>query len=308
MEVWWIKRYDEVFEDACSRKLVVPNYLRLVVQQDSEAFRWLMRQGRDGHAAFGDFIAIVQIVATLGKAARRSGVLYSSNRALGPTEIASRLGSIKSVLERSFVLLSDSQCGWLVWAEWNPASTPQNAVSEQSISHHPPNGPPPVSQSSPTDPPVVRHARAGRTERVGQDGTERAAEPVSSLRVDPPSPAARQDSVTAFLRGKGIDGSALRLIAQCPEVTVSSLIVDWGEITRDDKVRAPKRVLVNRLCERHGITLPKSGGKGIGMEALRELEGLRERHRNAQVAKASEARSEAERHRDMAAQLKGGAA
>lgn len=273
MKVWAVRRYNDVFEDAYSRKLAIPNYLRLIVSHDSEAFLWLMRQGSPGHAAFGDFVATVQILATLGRPARASGVLVSAGRALGPDNIALRLGSIKSVLQRSFELLSDDQCRWLYQTEWNPASTPQNPVSERPTSRHPPGVVPPSSHLPPTFVPGASHARADGPDRNGLDGTVGAVGAAPKAPVRPPG----EESVRELLVKLGVDGDALAALSGCSALTPAALLHDIREARKDPAIRSVKRVIVSRLCERYGLVLEKRTAGGLGdSKALSAIQKLRD--------------------------------
>lgn len=304
MQVWTVKRYDDVFENAGSRKLAIPGYLNLITSHDSEAFRWLMRQGIKGHAAFGDFIAIVQILATLGREYRKAGVLVSSGRALGPEHIASRLGCSKAMLEASWVLLSHDECKWLFQSDWNPASGRHNADSDQGTlplaSHPPPNGPPVSSQSPPISVPPARHARATGPVREGMGVHDRDGPKLSLVSDNGPGPVRppRAATVRVLLVKLRIDGAALDALSACELITPESIISDVREIELDKSVRSVKRVLVERLCVRHNIKLDKGGRTSIGSDVTklaREFEEIRDRARAKAVSDAEQEREQAVR-------------
>lgn len=134
------------------------------------------------------------------------------------------------------------------------------------------------------------------------EGPERKSDPVSSQDFQPLRPPGpdRATVVRALLVKLRVDGAALEAFVACEFITGESLLRDVQELEADKGVRSVKRVLVDRLRERHGIAFTK-GGKSVGVEAIRQVEDLRERARAQAVADADEVRAQAEKLRGRVA-------
>jgi hypothetical protein len=144
MQVWTIKDWNERWEDAASRKLQRPTYIPMRIEQGSLRFRELM-QTKDGAAAFGHFVALVQLAATMPN----RGVLMRSGTPLTPELCAAIIGVPVKVMQASWKVLAG--VGWLV-----------------QISQSDPDDPPLGPQQSPSRTPVIRQLTPDKKNRTEQ--------------------------------------------------------------------------------------------------------------------------------------------
>ncbi len=108
-------------------------------------------------------------------------------------------------------------------------------------------------------------------------GTDHAAEPESARAgagwMDGREPAQPAEDVRGYLARLGVNGRNLDALAATPSITAEAVRREWASINADRRVRNRAGVLVSRLSQQHGITLP--GGHHISSELLSLNQRLR---------------------------------
>jgi hypothetical protein len=110
--VYRIKDWDERFENAMSRKVKTVTYIPFPIEQGSEHFVQMMAS-RDGAAAYGHFIAVVALAASMPV----RGVLRRSGKSLTADSVAGRIGVPSALFRRSWDYLTSKECGWIECVE-----------------------------------------------------------------------------------------------------------------------------------------------------------------------------------------------
>jgi hypothetical protein len=148
MKAWAIKKWNDTFEAAASRKLRTLTYIGLPVDQGSKRFRRLM-QDEAGAAAHGHFMAIVQWAATLPC----RGLLVRSGEPLTIEEIALYSHIPPPMLAKSWPLLTGpTGVEWIEEVEFK--SLPQTPYWSAIT-------PPRTRRTSASDPPLIRQESPG---------------------------------------------------------------------------------------------------------------------------------------------------
>ena len=131
-----IAKWDDVFEDSKSRKLVNLKYLQMPLDLNSNGYINLMAHGAEGMAAYGVFMAVCQL-AGARRMEHRGKVCRSDGSPLTAKQLASHLRMDIDNLSAALDLLKNPDVGWLIDDDGGPEPTPSAT------------DPPPVSQDLP---------------------------------------------------------------------------------------------------------------------------------------------------------------
>lgn len=151
MKAWAIKKWNETFEAAATRKLRNLNYIGLPIDQGSMRFRSLM-QDIGGAAAHGHFMAIVQWAATLPC----RGLLVRSGRPLSVEQIAVCANIAPKMLHKTWPRLTLPEPEGVAWIEEVEIDGGRPPESFYWV-----HNPPPIRRASATDPPSTSHQPPG---------------------------------------------------------------------------------------------------------------------------------------------------